>query len=208
MELSLPLDTKAASSQYRSLNDPSLQVHKRLLLVDTPGHGKLRHYATTELVRPQNLRGIIFVVDAADLSPDSQGLRDTAEYLHDLLLLLQKRLTSNKTSKAPSDVPVLIAANKTDLFTALPAVLVKKTLEAEITGVRTSRAKGLLDSGIGMNDLADDPDRDWLGEPGEGGFEFSQMLEANVRIQIESGSTSGTENADVASYWAWLGSNL
>ena len=71
------------------------------------------------------------MVDAADLSSSAEGdsnegLRQSAEYLHDLLLLLQTRSTKSKSSKAPKELPVLVAANKLDLFTALPAPLVKR----------------------------------------------------------------------------------
>ena len=206
--MSLPTNTTIASRQYRSANDPSMKFRKRFLLVDTPGHGKLRYNASDQMVNPHNLWGIVFVVDAADLAPDSIGLRDAAEYLHDILLSLQKRLIKSKTSKAPRLIPLLIAANKEDLFTALPASLVKATLETEISRVRSSRAKGLFDSGIGMNDLSTDPDKDWLGETGEEEFAFSQMVEANVEVEIQSGSSSGIDNPNISRYWDWFGRNL
>jgi len=188
-------------------------------LIDTPGHGKLRHHALDSLVRPQNVKGIIFLVDAADLASSSAtgtaadtGLREAAEYLHDILLLLQKRATTGaggKAARTPAEMPVLVAANKLDLFTALPATLVKGVLEAEITKVRSSRAKGLLDSGIGMGEMGDvDEERDWLGDGGEGKFEFSQMEEVNVSVTVAGGSVTGSEGADVAKWWEWIGSQL
>ena len=93
------------------------------------------------------------MVDAADLSSSSSvdgtdSLRLTAEYLHDILLLLQTR-SSKLGAKDGKGLPLLLAANKLDLFTALPAALVKSALEKEITKVRDSRSKGLLDSGGG-----------------------------------------------------------
>ena len=147
-------------------------------------------------------------MDAADLAPDSDSLRDTAEYLHDILLALQKRLTGSKTSKVPKSLPVLVAANKSDLFTALPPSLVKTSLEKEISRIRTSRAKGLLDSGIGMSEASTDSEKDWLGDTGEGEFEFSQMAEMNVDIEFTAGSVAGSGEPEAASYWNWLGSNL
>ncbi|MCJ1362510.1 hypothetical protein MMC16_001613 [Acarospora aff. strigata] len=216
VELSLPVTSTGSSSGYRSAADPANQVHKRFLLVDTPGHGKLRHHALDSIVKPQNLRGIIFLVDAANLSSSTptgagadEGLRETAEYLHDVLLLLQKRATGVKSSKAPAAMPVLVAANKLDLFTALPAPLVKTALEAEITNVRTSRARGLLDSGIGMGDTVDGgEEKDWLGDGGEGKFDFSQMEEVNVPVIVASGNVAGSEGADVAQWWDWIGNHL
>lgn len=211
--MSLPVSTTAASSKYRSVNDPSNQVHKKFLLIDTPGHGKLRHHAFETMVKPQNLKGIIFMVDAADLSMGNSGtgnetLRQTAEYLHDVLLLLQKRSTSSQTSKAPKELPVLIAANKLDLFTALPAPLVKQALESEISNVRSSRTKGLLDSGIGINDLDIGEEKEWLGDGGDGKFEFSQMDEVNVAVSVAGGNVLGADGPDVKQWWNWIASNL
>ena len=211
--MSLPVSTTAASSKYRSVNDPSNQVHKKFLLIDTPGHGKLRHHAFETVVKPQNLKGIIFMVDAADLSMGNSGtgnetLRQTAEYLHDVLLLLQKQSTSSSTSKAPKELPVLIAANKLDLFTALPAPLVKQALESEISNVRSSRTKGLLDSGIGINDLDIGEEKEWLGDGGDGKFEFSQMDEVNVAVSVAGGNVLGADGPDVKQWWNWIASNL
>lgn len=204
------MTTKTASSKYRSVNDPSNHVHKKFILVDTPGHGKLRYHATDALVKPQNLKGIIFMVDAADISggQGNESLRQTAEYLHDLLLLLQTRSTKSKTSKALVELPLLIAANKLDLFTALPAPLVKTSLEAEITNVRSSKNKGLLDSGIDMNEMDAGDEKDWLGEGGEGKFDFTQMEEVGVPITVIGGNVQGAEVPDVQKWWDWIGSNL
>jgi len=165
------------------------------------------------VVKPQNLKGIIFVVDAADLSSGNSGavnesLRQTAEYLHDLLLVLQKRATNTKSSRGPAELPVLIAVNKLDLFTALPAHLVKTALESEISNVRSSRNKGLLDSGIGMNDLNIGEEKEWLGDGGEGKFDFSQMEEFNVSVSVTGGNVLGVDGPDVKQWWDWIGSNL
>lgn len=208
--MSLPVTTKTASSKYRSVNDPSNHAHKKFILVDTPGHGKLRYYATDALVKPQNLKGIIFMVDAADIAGGrgNESLRQTAEYLHDLLLLLQTRSTKFKSSKALAELPLLIAANKLDLFTALPAPLVKTSLEAEITNVRSSKNKGLLDSGIDMNEMDAGDEKDWLGDGGDGKFEFTQMEEVGVPITVIGGNVQGAEGPDVQKWWDWIGSNL
>lgn len=209
VECSLPVGTTATSSQYRSVNDPANQVHKKFLLVDTPGHGKLRYHALDNITNPQNLKGIIFLVDAASLSAGDEALRSTSEYLHDTLLLLQKRMTSAKSSKGPKELSVLVAANKMDLFTALPAALVKSTLEAEIGKVRNSKSKGLLDSGIGMGDAAEAEDKDdWIGEMGSKEFKFTQMEEFNISVEVVGGSVASTDGADVDKWWSWIGRQL
>ncbi len=209
VEVSLPVKTPVASSRFRSPNDPTWEVTKKLLIQDTPGHGKLRHYAMDSISKPQNLQGIIFVVDAADLSSEAkEGARQAAEYLHDVLLQLQKRATNSKSSRAPKEMPVLIAANKLDLFTALPAPLVKSTLESEITKLRKSLSAGLLDSGVGAKDLDAGEEHEWLGEVGDGPFEFSQLQEFNVQVKILGGNVTGVDGSDVKQWWNWIGSIL
>ena len=153
------------------------------------------------------------MVDAADVSIGNTGsgneaLRQSAEYLHDVLLLLQKRSTGSKSSKVPTEIPVLIAANKLDLFTALPAPLVKTALESEISNVRSSRTKGLLDSGIGINDLDIGEEKEWLGDGGNSKFEFSQMDEVNVAVSVAGGNVLGADGPDVKQWWDWIASSL
>ena len=153
------------------------------------------------------------MVDAADISAGNSDtgndtLRQTAEYLHDVLLLLQKRATSSKSSRGPKELPLLIAANKLDLFTALPAPLVKAVLETEISKVRSSRTKGLLDSGIGIHDSDIGEEKEWLGDGGEGKFEFSQMDEVNVLVSVAGGNVLGADGSDVKQWWDWIASNL
>ncbi|PQE10810.1 hypothetical protein CJF30_00008962 [Rutstroemia sp. NJR-2017a BBW] len=202
-ECSLPVDTVAASNKYRSVNDPTNQVHKKFLLVDTPGHGKLRHHAFQNVTNTSNLRGVIFVVDATTLGAGEEGLREAADYLHDLLIVMQKLMGEGKSSKAPKELPILIAANKMDLFTALPAALVKSSLEREITKVRVSRSKGLLDSGVGLGDEQDEEKDDWLGEMGSEDFKFSQMEEFDISVEVAGGNVLGADGASTESWWRW-----
>ena len=199
---------KAASSKYRAADDPSLQVQNNLWLVDTPGHAKLRYHALDRMANLHSLTGIIFVVDSASLSHQNGGLREAAEYLHDALLLLQKRLTMSKTLKALKGISVLVAAHKADLFTALPPALVKNALEVEISRIRDSRARGLLDSGTGSDEFNAGSEKEWLGEGGERNFEFVQMKEFNIEVKIEAGSSTRDNTASAGIYWEWIGSNL
>lgn len=208
VECSLPVGTIASTDKYRSVNDPTHQAHKKFLLVDTPGHGKLRHHALENITNPQNLKGLIFLVDAATLSAGDESLRQTADYLHDILLLLQKMTSGGKAAKALKEIPVLIAANKMDLFTALPAALVKRSLEEEITKVRVSRSKGLLDSGIGMGDSIDEEKDDWLGEMGSTEFKFAQMEEFDITIEVIGGNVFGGDGPAVDKWWRWVSARL
>ncbi|KAF4555501.1 Cystathionine beta-synthase-like protein [Elsinoe fawcettii] len=199
----LPDDFEAASQGFRSHNDPTVAADRKFVLLDTPGHGKLRHHAFNELDTIKDLKGIIFVVDSAACSSPA-GLTEAAAYLHDVLLALQKRQTSGKSSKHVTTVPVLVAANKLDLFTALPAMLVKKALEDEIGKVRESRGRSLASSGEGD----EGEDKDWLGEGGEGSFKFEQMREAEIEVKVLGGAVLGEKGAECQEWWGWVGENI
>ena len=129
-----------------------------------------------------------------------------AEYLYEVLLALQRRTGSGRTSKAPRAVHVLIAANKTDLFTALPASLVRSGLEAELGRIRRSRSQGLLDSGAGP-DVADHEDEEdsWLGAYGSEKFAFGQMREFDVEVDVIGGSVLA---GNVDKWWEWISERI
>lgn len=206
----LPSPHVPASSHYRSPGDPAFERSRNFLLLDTPGHGKLRHYATAQLADPKSIRAIIFVVDAAQLG-DEAGLNEAGEYLHDVLLSLQKRYTNAATSKGPKEIPVLVAANKMDLFTALPPNLVKTSLEKTITEVRANKAKALRDAGAALSGGEDevDEEKEWLGEGGEGAFTFEQMRESGTSVDVIGGNViAGKEGGDVEKWWQWIAEQL
>ena len=210
IELSVSED---ATSSFRDDLDASGATAKSFLLVDTPGHPKLRQHALSRLAvstakkspAAGKLKGVVFIVDAAALA-DGDSLPATAEYLYDLLLSLQKRMSGNKTSRPPAGIPVLVAANKLDLFTSLPAALVKTNLETELTRIRKARSKGLLDSGAGADDdgLSEaDVSDDWLGEYGSEKFAFRQMLEFDIEVDVKGGNVVG-EGPGVDGWWSWI----
>lgn len=104
-------------------------------------------------------------------------------------------------------MPILIAANKLDLFTALPTKLVKNCLESELTKLRNTKAKGLLDSGIGLDD--DLEDREVLGGSGEGKFDFSLLEEYNIAVEVSGGNVLSSDgSSDVKEWWDWIGRHL
>lgn len=148
------------------------------------------------------------MVDSAAVS-SQQSLTETAEYLHDILLVLQKRHTLSKTSKDAPAVNVLVAANKQDVFSSLPPTLVKAKLEEEIGKVRITRSKGLLDSGIGMDEdlgtaAGADEEVNWLGEFGSKKFEFGQMEECGVEVVVNGGNVmgEGRDEGRVGEWWS------
>ncbi|KAI1803049.1 P-loop containing nucleoside triphosphate hydrolase protein [Daldinia bambusicola] len=176
--------------------------HRKFLLVDTPGHGKLRNQHAMTHIASSSLRGIVYVVDAASLD---DGLADAASFLYDVLLALQKRAGAGKTSKAPTAIHVLVAANKLDLFTALPASLVKSNLEAELGRIRRSRSKGLLDSGVGVDDIGSEEQDDWLGQYGSEKFSFGQMKEFDIEVDVIGGSVL---DGKVDKWWDWISERI
>ncbi|KAF5501240.1 Signal recognition particle receptor subunit beta [Colletotrichum siamense] len=204
VELTASRDSKTKTS-FRNHDDTS-GTHTKFLLVDTPGHGKLRNFAMAKLAGSANdkskLKSIVYMVDAAAIS-EQDILAPSASYLYDVLLGLQKRASSSKTSKPPAPIPVLVAANKVDLFTALPGALVKTSLEAEITRIRASRSKGLLDSGVGIDDIGSEEHDDWLGAYGTEKFTFDQLREFDVEVDVVAGNVSGSgPGAD--KWWSWI----
>ena len=147
------------------------------------------------------------MVDAADLSAASAGLREAAEYLYDVLLGAQKAYESATTSKS-REVNVLIAANKMDLFTALPTEVVKKSLERELSTLRETKAKGISavgTKGEGLGDAGDDEDeKDVLGGYGEGSFTFTQMQEFDCQVEVLGGNVVGGDGPGVNGWWEWI----
>ncbi|KAK4225179.1 putative signal recognition particle receptor subunit beta [Podospora fimiseda] len=219
---STPSKTHTSSTPSSTELSISDNDDKKFLLIDTPGHPKLRARSVlAPLSSPDSkitipghdhnekspLKAVIFLVDSAALA-DSDTLPQTAEYLYDVLLALQNRFHSRKGARAPSSMPVLIAANKMDLFTALPPTLVKSILEAELGRIRTARSKGLLDSGVGQDDdLTEERDDSWLGGDGSEKFKFEQMMEFDVEVEVIGGNVIG-DGPGVDKWWKWVGERV
>ena len=113
-----------------------------------------------------------------------------------------------RTSRAPAAVPVLIAANKLDLFTALPAALVRSRLETELGRIRKTRSKGLLEASVGTDEVdAPEEGDDWLGEFGSEKFSFNQMREFDVEVDVVGGNVLG-EGPGVGKWWSWIADKI
>jgi len=152
--------------------------------------------------------GIIYVVDAASLgSGDTASSKDAAAYLHDVLLQLQRRKTGKGSSKAKADISVLIAANKQDLFTALPPGAVREWLESEIERVRQSKSKGLVDVGDSRDE---DDETGVLGGSGEAKFTLKMFEEEyDIRVEVSGGAVRGEEAGKGVERWEyWIGGCL
>jgi signal recognition particle receptor subunit beta len=188
-------------------------------LKDTPGHGKLRasqalsHLQTALASKKETsrIRGVIFVVDAASLSEGDENLRDAAGYLHDVLLLLQKdALNKGRSfSKVGDRVSVLVAANKQDLFTALPPGSVRDKLETEIDRIRKSRRRGLMDAGVGSG-INEDEEEVLGGDDGHGTFSFNSLEgEVGIKVDVIGGAVKAEGDADIGAgvrkWEEWIG---
>jgi signal recognition particle receptor subunit beta len=158
------------------------------------------------------LRGVIFTVDTAALS-EAEALRDTASYLYDVLLVLQRRaLSKGKSSlKAASEIPVLVAANKQDLFTALPPGSAREKLETEIDRIRKSKSKSLTDASVdsGLGEGEDDI----LGSSDtQDTFSFKLFEdEIGVKVDVVGGAVKGDESdlgSGVRKWEEWIGQCL
>jgi signal recognition particle receptor subunit beta len=220
--VTLPPTVPTASNRYRSVNDPSLREASknpvRYRLRDTPGHGKLRasqgiaelQAMATSTDTKTKLRGVIFMVDTAALV-DETILRDTATYLHDVLLVLQQRaLGKGKSStKRAAEIPVLVAANKQDLFTALPPGSVREKLEAEIDRIRKSKTKGLMDASMDSAAL-DAEEEDILGDDdAQGVFSFKLLEQVGIKVDVTGGAVKGDQQEEFGSgvrrWEEWVG---
>ncbi|KAK4175509.1 signal recognition particle receptor beta subunit-domain-containing protein [Triangularia setosa] len=219
--IELSVNSDDPSTSYKTNLDSEGATAKKFLLVDTPGHPKLRAQSLVHLNSAEptiksslvsdggaksKIKAVVFMVDAAALA-DGDALPSAAEYLYDVLLTLQKRFHSRNGSRAPASMPVLVAANKLDLFTALPAALVKSNLEAELGRIRAARSKGLLDSGVGQDEVAAGEEGDWLGGDGSEKFSFAQMMEFDVDIDVIGGSVIG-DGPGAEKWWKWIGERV
>jgi signal recognition particle receptor subunit beta len=148
------------------------------------------------------------VVDAASLgSGDTGPLKDAAAYLHDVLLHLQRKKAGKGSSKAKAEISVLIAANKQDLFTALPPGAVRERLETEIERVRQSKSKRLVDVG---DNREDDDEDGMLGGGGEDKFRFKMLEdEYGIKVELAGGAVRGEEAGKGVERWEhWIGGCL
>lgn len=155
------------------------------------------------------IRGLLFMVDTAALV-DEATLRDTASYLHDVLLVLQQRaLGKGKSStKRDAEIPVLIAGNKQDLFTALPAGSVRERLEGEIERIRKSKSKGLMDAGGGAGE--EEEEEEVLGDDdGKGVFSFKLLEQVGIKVDVVGGAVKGDAEEEIGSgvrrWEEWIG---
>jgi signal recognition particle receptor subunit beta len=116
----LPTQT---SMSINSATIPFPSSEKQITIIDCPGNPRLAHLLRHSL-STHAPRGIIILLDSASINRD---LNAVANIVYSTLLAL------------PRPVDVLIVANKSDLFTALPVNKVRDLLESEISSIKKTR---------------------------------------------------------------------
>lgn len=163
----------------------------RITLIDLPGHPKLIHHLDEALLTNSNIKGILFVLDGAS---GTRGIEQAAQYLFKVLARTEYRL---------GGIDIMIACNKADLFSMVPAAKLRKTLEQELTYIRDARAQGLgavkkedtLGAGRAGDEEEDAADGSWLG--GSEPIDFSKL---DGEVSIADGSVK-TNSVDSWKRW-------
>jgi signal recognition particle receptor subunit beta len=153
------------------LNHASLE--KQITIIDCPGHPRLAHLFRQSLTMYKPM-GTIILIDSATINKE---LNSVANMVYSTLLAL------------PRPANVLIVANKSDLFTALPVSKVRELLESEISGLKKTRD----DSG-----MEDDGEIATLGGDI---FKFSELESEEIAVEWTRGSI---ESRQVAGILEWI----
>jgi len=160
-----------------SINSASIKhasLEKEVTIIDCPGHPRLAHILKQSL-STHSPRGVIILIDAATIKQDVNAV---ANMVYSTLLAL------------PKPVHVLIVANKSDLFTALPVRNVRELLEGEITSLKRTRD----------NSVDEDEERIALGGTE---FQFEELESDGVLVEWTQGSV---ESRQVAGILEWISS--
>lgn len=144
------------------------------------------HFLDEALLANSNIKGILFVLDAAS---GPKGIEQAAQYLFKVLLRSEHRM---------GGIDIMIACNKADLFSMVPAVKLRKTLEKELTFIRDAHSQGVgsvkNEDTLGgrAGDVGDQEEEDgsWLGRGGA--IDFSE-LDGEVAIADGSVKTNNVE---------------
>ena len=160
-------------------------------LADYPGHVKLAYKLKNGIIDLKgNLKGILFVLDS---TIDPKNITETAEYLTEILLILEK-------IREPIDI--LIACNKNESFTARQPLKIKEALENEITRIfeRKKKSLGNIERDIGdVDEINENLD---LSFDISKGFKFD-YLEGNVEVLAGS-----VHKNKITTWQEWVGSHL
>lgn len=156
-------------------------------LIEFPGHIKLA-YKLLDYIKDlgSNLKGLVFVVDA---TRDPKDITDTAEFLTNILLEIER---------IGEPVDILIACNKSESFTARQPAKIKQALEAEITKVLERRKKSLSNVENSLVDENDDSEPVNFTFDISKGFKFEHL---EGELDVQSGSVY---KKTIDSWYEWI----
>lgn len=201
-----PSSLTSSKPEKGDRDDNDLPIDQPFHMTDTPGHPKLRSLALAGIARPDKTSyiGVIYMLDSGDLSAQGR-ITDTVAYLYEILVAAQQRYTrlSESSSGSLEPLPVLIACNKSELFTALPANKISALLQSELGKMKETKRKGLLNAGA---DAEDDENIDEiLGDENSNNITWEGLREYGVDISIHSGSI---KKEDIGQWKSWISSSL
>lgn len=152
-------------------------LEKQITLLDCPGHPRLAHLLRQSLTQ-RSPKGFLLLLDSANLK---QNLNEIANTVYSTLLLL------------PRPCHVLIVANKSDLFTALPVTKVRELLEGAISGLKKTKDE---------TNLVDEEERSTLGGVP---FDFDELEGEGVMVEWTRGSV---ESREIAGVLEWISKRI
>ncbi|QLQ81020.1 hypothetical protein HG537_0E03750 [Torulaspora globosa] len=125
------LKTTVTSQETSIADNFKLSQSVQVRLMAFPGHLKLRSKLLDEIKDSINIKGLVFVIDA---TVDPKQLTKTAEFLFHILQLTERR---------KDGVDILLACNKSEMFTARPPLKIREVLEQEIEKIIIRKQKSL-----------------------------------------------------------------
>lgn len=125
------IKTTVTSQEPNVAHNFKLSKVSKVRLMEFPGHLKLRNKLLDEIRTSVNIKGLIFVIDA---TVDPKQLTKTAEFLFQILQL---------TERQKNGVDILLACNKSEMFTARPSLKIRDVLEREIEKIIVRKQKSL-----------------------------------------------------------------
>jgi signal recognition particle receptor subunit beta len=144
------------------------------MLIDCPGHLRLVHLFQESLKTHHSPRGVILLLDSATLTKNVSAV---ANYVYSTLTTL------------PRPVHVLMVANKSDLFTALPVAKIRELIETEINNIKKSTDNSTID---------DDEERIDLGGSD---FRFGNLDDDGIMVDWQRTSIETKEDLDSINRW-------
>ncbi|KAH3676431.1 hypothetical protein WICMUC_002062 [Wickerhamomyces mucosus] len=178
-EPNLKLNFKAPISG----NDSSVP-QSNFKLIEFPGHPKLHNLTLDEIRASSNIAGVIFLIDS---SSDSKKLIESTKFLYEILLRSERR---------PNGINILVACNKSDLFSSRQAKTIRQTLETELDNYRKLNVSNISKANEDSFNTEDDEGKE-LGTSLNDTFKF-EKLEGNV--DFISGSVLKNKTQDWANW--------